>query len=287
MAGDLVEFRGETGRHVGEPRTHIRHLAGIDREVVERIVQRSGIASRRTLRRWLTDELPGSFPPAESARAVVLLEERPPARSRAEQCGRHVHAVGERGLRHLRPHDSGDALCQIDRADDLVGRAGGDPAGPAGNEWRAGAPLENAVFATTEWPGGLVAAEPFGSAVPVAVIEHRAVVAAEHDQRVVGTFQPIERRGDLADRPVDLHDAVAARAHAGGSLKAFVWHPRHVDVVRGEKQKEGFLRVSLDPPHALADPGVGEVLIAESGPRATREETDAADPVVNRVVMPL
>ena len=163
--------------------------------------------------------------------------------------------------------------------------SGNHPAGPAGDEWRAGSPLENAVFATTEWPGGLVAAEPFDGAVPVAVIEHRAVVAAEHDQRVVGTFQPIERRGDLADRPVELHDAVAARAHAGGSLKAFVWHPRHVDVVRGEKQKEGFLRVSLDPSHALTDPGVGEVLIAESGPRAPREETDAADPVVNRVVM--
>ena len=77
----------------------------------------------------------------------------------------------------------------------------------------------------------------------VAVVDDRAVVAGEDDERAIGELQAIERGQDLADAPVHLRDDVAARAHPRLAAEARVRHARHMDVVEREHQEERLVPV--------------------------------------------
>ncbi len=76
-----------------------------------------------------------------------------------------------------------------------------------------------------------MATELLNGVVLVAVVEDRPVVAAEDHERFLRDPQSLEGRRDLADAPVELHDAVAPRPEATGAGEPLVRHAGHVDVV--------------------------------------------------------
>ena len=80
-------------------------------------------------------------------------------------------------------------------------------------------------------------------AVGIAVVEDRAVVAAEKHQRVLAQVEPVERLQELADAPVQLFDGVAAQAALALADERFVGRARHVDVVDREVEEQRPLAV--------------------------------------------
>ena len=105
-------------------------------------------------------------------------------------------------------------------------------------EGDAGAALEHGVFSATVWPGGLVISQQLNRLVLVAVVEHGAIVGADHHQRVFREAEAVEGFHQLADAPVELHDAIAARAEAALAGEALVGSARDVDVVGGEAEEK-------------------------------------------------
>ena len=121
--------------------------------------------------------------------------------------------------------------------------------------------------------------------VLVAVVHHAAVVAAEEDQRVVGQAEPVEGGQDLADRPVELLDRVAAGAALAGPLEPRVRDAGDVDVVRVEVEEERPVLVPLDEGDGLAGDRVGHVLVLPARRLAAGHVADPADAVDDRVVV--
>ena len=157
--------------------------------------------------------------------------------------------------------------------------------GPADDERHARAAFPDRILAAAERPGRLVVAELLDGEVLVAVVEHRAVVAGEDHQRVVGQLQAVERREQLADAPVELHDRVAAGPIVVLPTNRGVRHARHVDVVRGEVEEERLVLVPLDELDALAREGVGHVFVFPERGLAALHVADAADAVDDRHVV--
>ncbi len=108
--------------------------------------------------------------------------------------------------------ECGEAGGEIDRADDFVAHARLNAAFPACDERRARSAFVDAVLAAGVRAGGAVLADLLDRSVLVAVVEHRAVVAAEDDERVFRQLQSIERLHQFADAPVEFNDRVAAKA---------------------------------------------------------------------------
>ncbi|MCG3162087.1 MAG: hypothetical protein JMDDDDMK_03316 [Acidobacteria bacterium] len=150
---------------------------------------------------------------------------------------------------------------------------------PPHDERHARSPLKIAVLAAAQWPGGFVAAELFDRVVFVAVVNHRAVVAGEDDQRVSRQLQTVERGEDFADEPVSLQDGVAARPHSAFARESRIRQARHVRIVRGEIKKEWFAFVPLDEGHGLARVKIGHVFIFPQRGLAAGHVADAADAV--------
>ena len=68
-------------------------------------------------------------------------------------------------------------------------------------------------------------------------------------------------------------------------VEAFVRHARHVDVVRREEEEESLLLVLFDPLDRAFHPLVREIFIAPARGLPAGEEADAADAVVNGMVV--
>ena len=203
----------------------------------------------------------------------------------AEQGIQDIEAVAAGVVGQPLAGQRGETGGEVDGADHLLGYAGLYAALPTRDEWRPGAAFEHAVLAAAIRTGGLVIAELFDCAVLVAVVQHRAVIRAEHDEGFLGQAETVERRHQLADGPVELQDGVAAKSQRGLALKPFVRHARDMDVVRGKEQEERPVPVLLDPADGLLDPLVGQLFVAETGLGAAGVEADAADAVVDRVVV--
>jgi hypothetical protein len=136
---------------------------------------------------------------------------------------------------------------------------------------------------------GPVVAVLLNRVIFVAVIKHRPVVAAEHDQRVVGKALLSKQLRQLAHAPVKLEDRIAAWPKLGEPLKPLVHNPGHMAFMRRKEQEEGLpwgARLMLrDACPAPLHPGIGQVFIAEAGSMAAGVEADAADAVVDRLVV--
>ena len=143
-----------------------------------------------------------------------------------------------------------EARDEIDLTDEGLRRSRLDSARPPDDERNACAALEPAVFAASKGAGGLMAAELLCRVIAVAVVDDRAIVAREDDQRVRGETAFVEGREHLADGPVELDDRVAPGAHPALAGEPWVRHARDVDVVGGEVEEERPGLVPLDEPTA-------------------------------------
>ena len=99
--------------------------------------------------------------------------------------------------------------------------------------------------------------------------------------------EPVERRQDLADGPVELRDRVAARPHRRRAGEARVRHARHVGVVRREEQEERLAAMLLDERGRLAGEDVRHVLVLPERRLAAGHVADPADAVDDRLVVPV
>ncbi len=163
--------------------------------------------------------------------------------------------------------------------------SGLDLAWPAHHEWDSRSALKSAVLAAAKRAGGFVAAQLLDGVVAITVIHDRAVVAGEDDQRVRGKPVFVEGAQHLADRPVELDDRVASRAHPALAREARVRHARDVDVVGCEVEEEWSGFVPVDESDRLAREGLGHGFIVPEGGFASVHEADAADTVHDRHVV--
>ena len=108
-------------------------------------------------------------------------------------------------------------------------RAGRNLAGPAHDARHAVAAFPHRALAFAQRAGG---------AGVVAVVEPRAVVGGEDDERVVIEAVALERVEDLADRPVDFHHDIAEQAGAAFAAELVGDVQRHVDHRVRHVQKE-------------------------------------------------
>ena len=178
-----------------------------------------------------------------------------------------------------------EAREEVDLADQRLRGPGLDPARPADDERDAGAALELAVLAAAIRAGRPVVAELLDGVVAIAVVDDRAVVAGEDDQRVPGQPVLVERLEHLADRPVELDDRVAPGAHPALADEPGVRHARDVDVVGGEVEEERPGLVPLDERDGLARERVGHGLVLPEGRLPPLHVADPADPVDDRHVV--
>src|ERR1035438_7033572 len=109
---------------------------------------------------------------------------------------------------------------------------------PAHNKRNAGATLEQAIFATAKWTCGFMAADLFIRAILVTVIQRRAIVTAQYDQRAVREFQLVEQFENHLHARVEFHDRITPRPHAGLADKTRVRRAWHMDVVRSKVKEE-------------------------------------------------
>ena len=91
---------------------------------------------------------------------------------------------------------------------------------PAYNERYAGTAVEFTVFSASQRAGRFMRAVKLGSAVIIAVVKHRAVVAGEYNYRITGYAERVEFSIQFADAPVKLGDNVSARAEICRALKS-------------------------------------------------------------------
>ncbi len=128
-------------------------------------------------------------------------------------------------------------------------------------------------------------AQLFDGIVFVAVIQHGTIIRAEDNECVFRDAQTVECLHQFTHAPIELQDAVAARTLRRLPLKTLVSDARDMDILRGKVQEERVPLIRLDEAIRLAHPGIGEVFVTEAGTRAPGVEANAADPVMNGLVV--
>ncbi len=133
--------------------------------------------------------------------------------------------------------------------------------------------------------GGVV---PDGE-IPVAVIQHGAVVAGEDHQGVFFQTGLLQSVRDAAHAVVQFHGHVTAHAVPAFAYKAFFRAARHVDVMCGEHQEKRFLGFGalLDVFNGFIRNYIGVFLILPQGAFASLHEADASNSVDNGLIMPV
>ena len=224
--------------------------------------------------------------PRRTARppACSIRDSRPTGSS-PSSAARWLRLSGAVATRSADAGQGREAREEVDLADQRLRGPGLDPARPADEERDAGAALELAVLAAAIRAGRPVVAELLDGVVAIAVVDDRAVVAGEDDQRVLGQPALVERLEHLADRPVELDDRVAPRAHPALAGEPRVRHARDVDVVGREVEEERPGLVPLDERDGLARERVGHVLVLPEGRLAALHVADPADAVDDRHVV--
>ena len=131
--------------------------------------------------------------------------------------------------------------------------------------------------------GGVV---PDGE-IPVAVIQHGAVVAGEDHQGVFFQTGLLQSLCNAAHTVIQFHGHVTAHAVLALAHKAFFRAARHVDVMRGEHQEKRFLGFGalLNVFNGLIRNYIGVFLILPQGAFAALHESDASDSVDNGLVV--
>ena len=159
----------------------------------------------------------------------------------------HADAVFCAARRPADAEDVGQRREHVDQPDHLFAHgAGGHVAGPADEERLAKAPLVDAVLARPQWSvDGQAGLDGPGDVAAVGIGD-AAVVAGEHNERVVSDPEPIERVEQSAHAPVEFLDEVAEGAVAAG-VEPRVGGDRPMHGVRGEVDEERLLAVGLDP----------------------------------------
>ncbi len=82
-------------------------------------------------------------------------------------------------------------------------------------------------------------------------IQHAAVIAGDHDKRVVAQSGFVERAQKLADHPIELMQKIAVRSTRARSDKTLGRRKRMMHVRRGKEEKEGFVLVRANPGHGF------------------------------------
>ena len=162
-----------------------------------------------------------------------------------------------------------------------------DHAGPFDDKRNAGTSFQNAVFACAEGAGGGMGGVVPDGEIPVAVIQHGAVVAGEDHQGVFFQTGLLQSLCNAAHTVIQFHGHVTAHAVPALAHKAFFRAARHVDVMRGEHQEKRFLGFGalLNVFNGLIRNDIGVFLILPQGAFAALHESDASDSVDNGLVV--
>ena len=125
----------------------------------------------------------------------------------------------------------------------------------------------------------------FDRIITIPIVDDRAVVAREQDQRIAGELQAVERREDLADGPIELCDGVATRPHGRRAHEARVRQARHVRIVQRKKEEERLRSLLLDEADRFARKDVSHVFVFPQRGLAAGHVADAADAVDDGLVV--
>ena len=212
---------------------------------------------------------------------VTGLEGIGPRRPASPQPGTQIGtAVGGSAVGKLHPHQFGHGGSEVY----LRNQGGADcprlhKVGATYYQRHDAAGLERAILSPAIGSAGGVAASQFNGAVLIAIIQHGAIVAGQDDKGAFGQSLFAQSFGEASHRLVELQNGLAAQSHRALAAKAFVWHPRHMDVVRTEIEEEGMVGILVNKLHGMGCNRVGDVLIAPKCPAATSHIPDTPDAV--------
>ena len=195
------------------------------------------------------DQLPVALP-KRIDRAGSLQDHMVPHRRPGCRLGeRPEHAVAVFGstLRQRHPENLGARGDHVGQPDNLVTHgAGGNVSGPADKERFAEAALVFGVLASAERPVDGEAGIERADDVLALSVDDAAVVAREHDQRVVGERQPVECGEQFADAPIEfLNEVPIAAVIAAGEPRTGDNRPMHG--VGSEVDEERLRAMRLNP----------------------------------------
>ena len=125
----------------------------------------------------------------------------------------------------------------------------------------------------------------FNRIIFVAVVEDWSIVRTKNDQRVFGEPEPFDGLCQFTHTPVELQDAITARAKFGFSLESFVRDTRNMDVLRGEEEEERPILVGFDPAIGFGNPLVGYIFVAKPSFVSTGVKSDPADSIVYGLIV--
>ena len=127
--------------------------------------------------------------------------------------------------------------------------------------------------------------ESLDRAVFVAIIEHRPVVAADHDQGTLVEIAFLEGLDQCTDRPIQLHDRISSGSVRSRAREPLMHNPWDMQRMRTKVQKERFVAMRSDPRVGLASPMIGKILVSKTSLRPPRVEPDSANAVMDRRVV--
>ena len=127
--------------------------------------------------------------------------------------------------------------------------------------------------------------ELFHGTILGTIITDRAIVAGEDHEGVVHQLETVERVEHGTERGVHLLDDIATRAELGFANETRMRHAGHVNVMRGEVEKERPVLLLLDEVHGFLRERVGHVLVIPARSLAAGHPADAAHAVHDGVIV--
>jgi len=157
----------------------------------------------------------------------------------AFQCGQETDAVLSRVVGQIEANDVCRRRREIEQADGMIiGGTAFHLRGPLDEERHAMPTVEDVRLVATEVVARIVAMLGEGLVVGAG---RAAVVAGDHDDRVVGDTAFLERGDDLANGVIGLHDEVGIQADAAFALPLLARQDGRVRRVQRQVEEEGFV----------------------------------------------
>lgn len=130
------------------------------------------------------------------------------------------------------------------------------------------AALPRAEFIAEPVAVGAMAGTP---GVLAALVEHAAVITGENHEGMLGEFEIVEGREDLADHPVEFVNAVPVASAVAGALETRVRGKWVVDLGGGEVEEERGVFFGANPSDGFFGQGGAEfsILVERVGGLAT------------------
>ncbi len=166
---DFVQTNLQAGEHLRVFPGEVCRLALVCRKIKQLILRSRFAPVTGGLLGRLADQLPSALAESKVAAAVVLLDQMVASFGLrfSQQCPQDIEAVDAGIIRQRLSGQSRQTCGQVDRADDLTGNAGSDPALPAGDERSPRAAFEDAVLPAAIRPSGEMGTELFNCVVLV------------------------------------------------------------------------------------------------------------------------